>query len=301
MDLGSNMANFIENWEHYGSQLVVFVGAGASVGARGKGGQPLPTAYYLRNQLWQKFMVKPSDEFDPAQLGLLTLEHAAALVERKCGRAALVDFLSAAFDVALPLWQHTVLPYLRPRAILTTNYDSLIEKGWALHSSTETLGTLRAYHTTESADASPHTPLYKPHGSLERRHMEVGQGGLVISQFDYLEILGSRRKMIKHCLSDLNGKYVLFIGYGLQDMDIMAELYELRNPAGKRTIPWYAVFPRNDQNLKEMLSDKLGIRQINGTFLDFMAAADEALGFIPDAWKFEKLRVISGIHGYEEC
>ncbi len=300
-DLGPNMDNFIQNWEHYKNKLVLFIGAGASVGAVGQDGEPIPTAYYLRNKLWRKFMVKEPAEFDPAQLGLVTLEHAAALVERKCGRAALLDFLFAEFNAPFPLWQHSVLPYLHPRAILTTNYDSLVEKGWALHSSTENLGTLRPYHTAEQLDCSQHTPLFRPHGSLDRRHMAVGDGGLVISQFDYLEILGCRRKMVKSCLSDLDGKCVVFVGYGLQDMDIMAELYNLRNPAEKRTIPWYAVFPRDDQNLREMLSDRLGIRQINGTFLDFMAAADAVLGFVPFAWKHDKIGSIPGIRDYEDC
>jgi hypothetical protein len=160
-----NLANLVLNWPSYRDHITVFLGAGTSVGARNKLGTPLPTAYYLRNLLWQKFMAPKPDEFIPDRLALVSLEHASALIERSVGRAILLQELSQQFDVAEPLWQHAVLPFRRPRRIFTSNYDTLIEQGWAIHFSAEGLGTLRTYYRDENPDASPHIPLYKPHGT----------------------------------------------------------------------------------------------------------------------------------------
>jgi hypothetical protein len=39
--------------------------------------------------------------------------------------------------------------------------------------------------------------LYKPHGSLSHANQPVGKGGLVITQFDYLEMISDYREMLQ--------------------------------------------------------------------------------------------------------
>jgi hypothetical protein len=208
----ANLANFVTNWEHYRGRIVIFLGAGASVGARNKLGSPLPTAYHSRNSLWKTFMAAKPEEFKPEELTLLSLEHAAALVERSAGRAALLRELAVRFEVDEPLWQHSVLPFIHPSAIFTTNYDTMIEDGWALHTSVEGLGTLRPYYRDDNPDTTRHVPLYKPHGTTNRATEPVGEGGLVITQFDYIEMLCYRRRALSRCLSNLSNACVVFIG-----------------------------------------------------------------------------------------
>jgi len=235
------------------------------------------------------------DEFRPDALTLVSLEHAAALVERSAGRAALLSHLMERFDVSAPLWQHAVLPFMRPSAIFTSNYDTLVEQSWALHTSVEELGRLRLYYKDENPDGTPHIPLYKPHGTTDRATEAVGEGGLVITQFDYIEMLCYRRKALDRCLSNLQNACIVFIGYSFQDLDIATSLYEMRNPHYRRSIPWYAVFPRNDENVRAMYLERYGIRQINRTFFDFMLDVDAEVGFIPGSWKFDNVDNIAGI------
>jgi hypothetical protein len=173
----ANLANFIQNWGHYRDRMVLFLGAGTSVGARNKQGRPLPTAYHLRNSLWKVFMAPKPDEFNPDQLTLVSLEHAAALIERCCGRDALIRHLSDEFEVEAPLWQHAVLPYIKPATVFTSNYDMMVEQGWELHSGTEKLGPLRVYYRDENPDSTKHIPCYKPHGTICRAKEPVGHGG----------------------------------------------------------------------------------------------------------------------------
>jgi len=44
----ANLSNLILNWPHYKDNIVLFLGAGASVGARNALGNALPTAYHLK-------------------------------------------------------------------------------------------------------------------------------------------------------------------------------------------------------------------------------------------------------------
>ena len=290
-----NFENFSTNWKHYRERLVLFLGAGASVGARNHSDKALPTAFHLRNRLWEQLMTPRGTKFDPVQLGLVSLEHAAALMERSAGREAILNHVIAYFQIKAPLWQHGVLPYLKPSAMFTTNYDNLVEKGWRLHPSSEGVGDFRLYYRDEDPDQGDAIPFYKPHGTVDRAKQPVGAGGLVLTQFDYLEMLNTRREALRKCLQNLNSACVLFIGYSFQDLDIAAELFEMRNPTQRRTIPWYAVFPRNDQNVRAMYDERYGIRQINRTFLDFMADLDEREDFIPKGWKYSEITNIKGI------
>jgi hypothetical protein len=70
------------------------------------------------------------------------------------------------------------------------------------------------------------------------------------------------------------------------DMDIGAELYRLRR---ERRIPWYAVFPRNDADVRRMYDQKFGILQINRRAVDFLAELDNCINFVPDEWKFRAI------------
>ena len=170
--------------------------------------------------------------------------------------------------------------------MFTTNDDTLIEDGWALHGTSDGVGRLCVYYKDETPTADGSVPLFKPHGSAEKASSRVGEGGIVITQFDYNQMLGKRRAALERCLGSLGIACVLFIGYSFQDLDVTSTLHEMRNPNDRRSIPWYAVFPRNDSNVRGMYEEQFGIRQINlGTFFDFMADLDDMLNFISDGWK----------------
>lgn len=276
-----NFEDFVDNWSQFKNRLVVFLGAGASIGAKNASGAPLPTAYELRNILWSLFKTSPGSTFDPAELRLMSLEHAAAIIEAKTGRTLLAEQLIELFRCSLPLWQHLAMPYLKPLSIFTTNYDELIELGYK--------------HQPEHLDiiCEDRTPiegqrrLYKPHGSLSHSNQSVGKGGLVITQFDYFEMISEYRKMLNRSMNDFNRTCVLLVGYSFGDMDIGAELYRLRQQ--NSGIPWYAVFPRNDTSVRRMYSKRFQIEQINATFEDFLRDLDARINFLPANRKHDQI------------
>jgi hypothetical protein len=128
--------------------------------------------------------------FDPLILGSMSLEHAAAIAEARAGRAAIEEFLVNRFDCARPMWQHAILPFLCPKALFTTNYDELIEKGWRLQAGRNGVEELALRHNATADSPAPHTPLFKPHGTLQMASLEIGKGGLVITMFDYFRMIG---------------------------------------------------------------------------------------------------------------
>ena len=284
-----NFENLVANWQRLNTRLTIFLGAGASVGAKNRGGSILPSALRLRDELWSEFMCSESERktFDPITLGMMSLEHAAALAEARTGRAAIEEYLTARFDRTRPLWQHAILPFLRPKALFTTNYDELIEKGWRLQIGYPGIDEICLRHNAAYLDSpAPRMSLFKPHGTMELASREVGKGGLVITMFDYFRMIGDYKAMIERFLSDFNQTCVLFVGYAFMDMDIGAELFRLRQD---RRIPWYAVFPRDDSDVRRMYEQKFGILQINRRSLDFFAELDDRVGFIPADWKFDQL------------
>jgi hypothetical protein len=278
------MVDFIDNWPLFKGRLVLFLGAGASIGAHNSNGLALPNAYDLRNRLWETFKwMNKGKAFDPSELRLMGLEHAAAIIEAKTGRKALADYLVQSFTCGEPLWQHRVLPFLDPVSIFTTNYDELIELGYKSH--TNLLDVI----CSDRAPMPGRTALYKPHGSLSHANQPIGKGGLVITQFDYLEMIADYRNMLRRSMNDFQSACVLLIGYSFGDMDIGAELYRIRKE--NDGIPWYAVFPRNDPQVRAMYSKRFGIEQINRTFDDFLAELDDHVDFIPPHLK----RVPAGV------
>jgi hypothetical protein len=275
-----NFEEFVSNWKLFKDRLVVFLGAGASIGARNRNGRPLLNAYELRNELWSK--LKANDpNFDPAELRLMSLEHAAAIVEAKTGRTVLAEYLIELFRCDSPLWHHVALPYLRPKSLFTTNYDELVELGYKQH--TDQLDIV----CNDRHPVKGQAVLYKPHGSLSHANQPIGQGGLVITQFDYLEMIAEYRKMLRRAMTDFGGTCVLIVGYSFSDMDIGAELYRIRKEhAG---IPWYAVFPRNDASVRKMYTKRFQVEQINRTFEHFLAELDDRVNFLPDRLKHDQV------------
>ncbi|MCJ7997489.1 SIR2 family protein [Rhizobium cremeum] len=280
-----NMDDLVDNWPSFQKRVTVFLGAGASIGALNQAGRALPNAYQLRNDLWEKYKWRADDgNFDPSTLRLMSLEHAAAIIEAKTGRTVLGEYLQDAFHCSKPLWQHLALPYLNPASLFTTNYDQLIELGYA--GSGKVLDVI----CSNRSPMAGQTALFKPHGSLSHINQPVGQGGLVITQFDYLEMIADYRKMLQNAMTGFSSTCVLIIGYSFGDMDIGSELYALRKK--NDGIPWYAIFPRADKEVRRMYSRRFGIEQINRTFESFLADLDARIDFLPSKLKHAQKNVL---------
>jgi hypothetical protein len=275
-----NFENFVDNWDHFKGRIVVFLGAGASMGALNTSQLELPNAYSLRNELWRAFK-NGGRNFDPADLGLMSLEHASGIIETSSGRKALNDHLLRTFSCDAPLWHHVALPYLKPSSIFTTNYDELVELGYKCHSDVPDV---------ICEDRSPvpgRVALFKPHGSLGNSLQPIGKGGLVITQFDYFEMISEYRRMLSRSTTSFGESCVVIAGYSFGDMDIGAELFSIRKR--NNGTPWYAIFPRRDAQVRDMYANRLNIRQIACTLADFLKELDKRVNFIDPKHKHGRI------------
>ena len=279
--MDDNFEDFVSNWNLFRGRLTVFLGAGASIGATNLLHQKLPNAYDLRNMLWQNFKHDPTSDFDPKSLGLMSLEHAAAIVEAKTGRTPMSEFLVERFSCDLPLWQHLALPHLDPRSVFTTNYDELVELGY------KATPTLIDVICDGRQPMAGRLPLYKPHGSLTHANQAVGKGGLVITQFDYFEMISAYRTMLSRAMGAFEASCVILVGYSFGDMDIGSELYSIRQK--NKGIPWYTIFPRDDHQVRKMYSDRFNINQINMTFEEFLSELDGRVNYLPTDLKYNRI------------
>lgn len=280
-DVDENLEGLIANWHIYRDHFAVFLGAGASVGAKNTSGDVFPTAIELRNKLWSEFMLTPSEResFDFSKLAMVTLDHAAAIAETKVGRRPIVEWVERAFKTHEKPRAHRALAHLNPKALYTTNYDCLIENSW---DSTVHDRELHAVFDGETELGSTVTPLFKPHGSAERAASHVGKGGVVISQFDFFKMQETHSKMLMQFLDHLRLRCVIFIGYSFQDLDIASKLYGMRQGVCDRH--WYAVFPRKDPTVRSMYERNYSIKQIARTFDQFITDLDAEVGFLPSGF-----------------
>jgi hypothetical protein len=113
---------------------------------------------------------------------------------------------------------HRALTALGVPMIYTTNYDTILERAFALHG-------VAAYSVTtidDIATAPPGVPrIVKFHGSFH------DDESLVLTESSYFERLDFNTVLDIKLRSDALGKCLLFLGYGLRDINIRLMLHNL--------------------------------------------------------------------------
>ncbi len=121
--LPKDVAAWLREHLSYG-HVALFLGAGFSVDARNKFGNPLPDARRLAELLWS-FLDYPG-AYDGTDLGIL---YQAALSSRK-GQTALQEFMqSHLFPTTVPDWYTRVADFSWAY-VFTTNVDAVVEIAW---------------------------------------------------------------------------------------------------------------------------------------------------------------------------
>jgi hypothetical protein len=113
---------------------------------------------------------------------------------------------------------HRALTALGMPMIYTTNYDTILERAFALHG-------IAAYPITtidDIAAAPPGVPrIVKLHGSFHNDE------SLVLTESSYFERLDFSTVLDIKLRADALGKCLLFLGYGLRDINIRLMLHSL--------------------------------------------------------------------------
>lgn len=141
-------------------------------------------------------------------------------------------------STATPHEIHRKVVNLGPRSFITTNYDRLIEDSlskWCPDQFFQTVSNKQLTETADIVQARATNFIFKPHG-------DVGDVDSIILSREQYRILYSERKHILQALETLLvSRPVVFIGFGLRDLDFFYVKDLLANTYKGGTIDHYAI------------------------------------------------------------
>ncbi len=235
-------------------RCILLVGAGLSAQVSRSDGSPLPNWSDLLSEFldWAisrqvRFWGDPEDIRAMIQKGNLLM--AAQELQDRLGTPAVGEFLDQVFrgGAVLPSSGHRMLPRIPFRAVLTTNYDSLIEGAYSIESG----GSLPPVWTQEDLLFRP-SPLrgsgffiFKIHGHLDRPN------SVVLGSRDYQDLL-FRTPGYRQFLETLFATHtVLFVGFGGSDPNLDGVLDRLASIYSRTLDLHFILLPANRLNTTE--------------------------------------------------
>jgi hypothetical protein len=212
-------------------ECTLFLGAGASSPAGAPSGEA------LRDLITEKFLgdtgrKRKSKSLAPfAKDWGLNLASAVSLASARPGmsRGSIVNFVRDSLSSAMPSPAHLKIPWFRWRAIITTNYDRLIEMSYANEKRAvqELMPVLNEDDLPEiGGTGSEFVPLLKPHGCVSHRD------SMSLSLEDIYQAKQDRRLLFTYIeILHLLGP-VIYVGYSFKDIHILDMIYDLTSRLG---------------------------------------------------------------------
>jgi hypothetical protein len=156
-----------------------------------------------------------------------------------------------------PTKNHELLVDTPYRAIITTNYDKLLETAY-------TLRWRRPPRTmTWSDPASLGSVLYDEDFFVFKLHGDVDRfESIILTRRDYDEIMFRNAQVRTLLQAIFLTNSILFVGYSLQDPDFDIVLAEISLLYRGTTPLSYALLPNNDGVLKEQYKERMNIQVI---------------------------------------
>lgn len=252
----------------------LFLGAGASVGAM----SPIPPksppiGAGLAKLLSERFLGGEANdrpltsvaEYCIAKTDLITVQH----------------YIAEVFERFQPSAAQLLLPSFRWAALVTTNYDRIIERAYELAPNPLQIPVpfLRGTDRVDQMMRDPNrVPLLKIHGCISLKDDDRYPFILTIDQ--YVTHREGRGKLFSRFF-DYAGEYTfVFVGYRLEDPDVRQILHEL-TAAGMSRPRHYVVTP-HASTLDKMIWESKRIETLDGTFEEFLRKLDEG---IPHAFR----------------
>lgn len=248
-------------------KVVLFLGSGATFGASAltEPKKP-PNGVGLAKLLADKF------------LGGQAADKSLSLVAEYCNATADVRtvqrYISALFNRYEPGEFHKKIASFRWTALITTNYDQVLEKAFAANPA-RLQSPIPILRNTDRVDQElrerDKVALLKLHGCVTMADEDHIPMILTIDQ--YITHKVGRNKLFTR-FAELAGEYtVVFVGYQLEDPNIRAVLMELDTPGMSR--PTHYVVAPSVSELDRMVWARKKIEALDGTFEQFIDTIDK--------------------------
>ncbi|MBN9560456.1 MAG: SIR2 family protein [Alphaproteobacteria bacterium] len=269
LELPAGLIQAVQN-----KRVVMFLGAGASMEARGPNNVKPPSADALRSTLANHFFAQAMDGYD--------LMSVADMAITTAGQGVVFERIRAVLEPFSPSAAHLLLPRFHWRAIATTNYDLLIERAYA--ATPQAVQTVVPFvknsEPVEERQQNVSRPvlLLKLHGCLAHMHDEAVP--LVLSHEHYALHSRHRGRLFTRLNDMAHESTFVFCGYSLGDAHIREILHILAANGVKRPM-WYIVTPKAiDPEVSYWAAQNVHV--IRSTFGGFMTALNNTL---PEMWR----------------
>lgn len=258
-------------------KVSLFIGAGFSIEAN------VPSVSKLKELILKEFdneKLKKEHEND----GLAEL--AECFVEEVCAgsRNELIDIMKKAFEFEPTCMDDHKLLATIPhfKTLFTTNYDTLLEDSYAECDR-------RVIRNDEDCtyDVNKRISIYKLHGDF------VSPNSVVITTSDYKKYRGTNKRpnpiMWNDVISEFTRKNILFIGYSLEDNNVIEIIKHIKRHVGKSIKQMFLIAPKINNNRQVQLK-KMGVTYINALARDFLGELNKSLlENITDDFRYKKI------------
>ena len=246
-------------------KVILFLGAGASIGAKSKNGAFAPVGQELARLLADRFL----DGKERERPLNIVAEYAISINDL----IPVQSYIKELFEELDPASFHELIPTFRWGAIFTTNYDLVVEKAY-VSCKNKAQGIVPTVKNTDNFDHLIRTtdtiPYIKLHGCIN--HSEDESIPMILTIDQYVDHLKNRHLLFNR-IEDLGLEYTfVFIGHGLEDPDIRHALLKLGDNFDKRP-RFYSVTP-DVTDMDKALWEKKKITTLKGTFEEFLTELD---------------------------
>lgn len=257
-------------------RVVLFLGAGATIGATHPNNINPPSGERLAELLANRFL---NESFAKRPLA-----EVSALAINESNLDEVQEYIASIFEPFSPADFHLIIPTLNWKALVTTNYDRVIE---------------RAYDSVENK-VQTLVPFVKNGQRVEDKLFNLGKKGLVylklhgcvsdihnpdapliLSKDQYVSFRKSRDRLFSR-LEELFYEYpFVFIGYSMNDQNLLAVMNELTNKSQAQLPQSYLVLPTlSDPEIRYYGSKRITF--IQSTFEEFLR---EVNGIVPSQFR----------------
>jgi tetratricopeptide (TPR) repeat protein len=250
-------------------RAILFLGAGASIGAKSATGEGIPIGDKLRDKLCDKFL--------GGELKDKPLVAVAAITAEEVGLIQMQKYISDTFSVYYPAGFHTLIPIFRWRIIASTNYDLIVERAYeqcdkSLQRYVKSVKNGDQFDERMNATSDP-VGYLKLHGCIEYyTDIEIP---LILGQEQYASY-SSKRDRLYMRLRDLAYECPLvFCGYSISDPHIQRLIFDMTDKSISRP-RYYAVLPGVSQ-LETRYWASNNIMCLDTTFEDFLKELDRQI------------------------
>ena len=250
-------------------QVVLVLGAGASFGATAPDGSSAPSGPDLAKLLSEKFL---GGEYSDRPLSQI-----ADLAVSESDSATVQEFLEERFVPLDPAPFHCLVPTFRWHGLVTTNYDTILEK--AYQNSEQRVQKIACFisdndRVEDKVRSANHVLLIKLHGCITR--ISDPRLPLILTPDQYLSHREHRNYLYDMFSQWGKEKTLVFIGQDLHDSDIRQLLMILEERVGAYRPRYFLVRPALGEPERRLWSRRK-IDVIDSTFEDFLRALDASI------------------------